>query len=98
MEWKYLLFLRRHRFYFWNRLKMQKRNFKTRSYEDYSIPKQWDCPLIVQDMDKIINCTGCWKKVTFWECYTSRQIHSQNWFWYPVCERCYGKENKECWC
>lgn len=73
---------------------MQKRNPDKKQYESYSIPKDWYCPLVTQDMEEVINCTNCGKKTTFWVCYTSRQIHNEMWFWYPVCEECYDKERK----
>lgn len=76
---------------------MLKRDINKKEYNNYSIPKEWYCPLILQDMDTIINCTSCWKKVTYWECYTSRLIHTENGFWYPVCDKCYWKENVLYW-
>lgn len=73
---------------------MQKRNPDTKKYEPYSIPKNWNCPLYTATMDEKINCTSCWKRIIFWDCYTSIQIHNQVWFWYPVCPNCYWKERK----
>ena len=50
------------------------------------------------DMDEIVNCPHCGREVTFGECYTSREIHTQSGFGYAVCEKCYGieraRENK----
>jgi hypothetical protein len=74
---------------------MQKRDPVKREYFPYSIPKEWYCPLYLQDMETIINCISCWGEKTFWECYTSKHIHTEDWFWYPVCENCYNKEVKK---
>jgi len=48
--------------------------------------------LTTQDMLKVIHCTGCFREVTFGECYTSRTLHTSLGLGYPVCEDCYNKE------
>lgn len=73
---------------------MLKRDPDKKEYKPYSVPRDWKCPIYTDDMDLEINCTSCWKETTFGVCYTSRQIHNEMWFGYPVCEECYNKERK----
>lgn len=73
---------------------MQKWNFNTREYEPYSVPADWNCKTYSVDMDEIVNCPHCGRQVTFGECYTSRQIHTEHGFGYAVCEGCYEDEWK----
>ena len=71
---------------------MQKWDFKTRKYEPYNIPEAWSCKTFSMDMDEIVNCPHCGREVTFGECYTSRQIHTEHGMGYAVCEECYEAE------
>lgn len=73
-------------------MKAFKWNFKEQKYEDYELPE--NCPLTCYDMEKIINCANCRKKIKFGECYCSKTIHNEIGFGFPVCENCYNKEIK----
>lgn len=73
---------------------MQKWDFKTREYKDYIIPVERYCPLVMMDMEQIVNCASCWKKLEYWLTFTSMAIHNQMWFWYGVCEECYNIERQ----
>lgn len=68
----------------------QKWNFKTKEYEDYDLPAV--CPLLCYNMEKIINCANCSRKIKYKEGYSSKTIHNEYGFGYPVCEECYKKE------
>ena len=74
---------------------MEKYNFRTKEYEEYSIPKEWNTPLICEDMNQLINCANCGRKLKFGSCYTSLKIHNNIGLGYPVCFNCYNKEWKE---
>lgn len=74
---------------------MEKYNFKTKKYESYSIPKEWKTPLVCNDMNEIINCANCGRKVKYGSTYTSLKIHANVGMGYPVCQYCYKKEWKE---
>ena len=74
---------------------MQKWNFNTRKYEPYSVPADWNCKTYSVDMDEIVNCPHCGRKVCFGDCYTSRQIHTKHGMGFAVCEKCYEKEWRE---
>lgn len=67
-------------------------NYETHDYEPYVIPDDWYSPLYSDDMDEIVNCSSCGRKITFGECYTSREIQNGIGFGYPVCEKCYEEE------
>lgn len=71
---------------------MNKWNFKTREYEPYSVPADWNCKTFSVDMDEIVNCPYCGREVRFGDCYTSRQIHTRYGMGFAVCEECYEKE------
>lgn len=71
---------------------MQKWNFNTREYEPYSVPADWNCKTYSVDMDEIVNCPHCGRKVLFGDCYTSRQIHTKHGMGFAVCEECYEDE------
>ena len=74
---------------------MRKWNFKKQKYEPYSVPDEWNTPLISWDMEQIINCASCGKKMTFGDGYTSRKIHTEHGMGYNVCFDCYEKEWQE---
>lgn len=67
---------------------MKKWNYKTQSYEPYSITEEWNSPVYCSDMDEVINCASCGTKITFGDAFTSRVIHTDKGFGYPVCYKC----------
>ena len=73
-------------------LKVQKWNFKTREYEPYEVPDNWNIKTFSLDMDEIVNCPHCGREFTFGDSYTSRQIHTTHGMGYAVCAECYSKE------
>lgn len=77
-------------------MKAQKWDFKARKYYDYDLPE--GVCLYSADMDKVIACAQCGKRILFGDSYPSRRIyaiHSTHGFGYAVCEQCYDKEWKE---
>lgn len=68
----------------------QKWNFKTKEYEDYDLPMI--CPLLCYDMEHIINCANCSKRIKYQKSYCSKTIHNEHGLGYSVCEECYKKE------
>ncbi len=70
----------------------EKWDFAKREYQPYVIPGNWYCPLVLYDMETIVNCASCGKKLPFGDTYTSRQIHNPFGFGYMVCEACATKE------
>lgn len=73
-------------------MKVKKWNYKTRKYYDYNLPE--GACLYSDDMDKIVACARCGRKMHFGDGYTSRQIHARCGFGYAVCEKCNEKEWK----
>lgn len=71
---------------------MKRWNFKTRQYEPYSIPSNWNTPLYSDHMHEKVNCACCGGELEYGRCYTSRRIHSEHGFGYPVCAECYDEE------
>ena len=73
----------------------KKWNFSKVEYEDYELPE--GASTFSKDMDEIVSCARCGKRLSFGDTYTSRQIQTQGGFGYGVCEKCYEKEWKEEW-
>ena len=67
-------------------------NYDKQAYEPYEISDEWTVRSYSNDMDEIVNCPHCGRKVTFGECYTSKEIHTECGFGYAVCEECYDME------
>lgn len=71
---------------------LKKWNWKTREYDPYEIPDDWNVKTYSNDMDEIVNCPHCGRKVEFGDTYTSREIHTEFGFGYSVCGDCYARE------
>lgn len=71
---------------------LKKWNWKTREYDPYEIPDDWNVKTYSNDMDEIVNCPHCGRKVVFGDTYTSREIHTEHGFGYSVCGDCYARE------
>lgn len=67
-------------------------NYEKRLYEPYVIPDEWHCPLITYDMDEKVNCVSCGQVLTFGECFTSREIHTDHGMGYFICPSCHEQE------
>lgn len=70
---------------------LRKWNYKSERYEKHEIPDEWNVALFENDMDKLINCADCGKKIKYGEGYTSRDIHTHIGLGYCVCKDCYFK-------
>lgn len=71
---------------------MEKWNPKTHRYYPYSVPDEWNTPLYTSDMEEIVNCAHCGKKIAYGLTHTSKQIHNSFGLGYSVCPECYKKE------
>lgn len=74
-------------------MKAEKWNPKTKKYYDYNLPER--ACLYSDDMDKIVTCARCGRKMLFGDGYTSREIHAEHGLGYTVCEQCHEKEWRE---
>lgn len=68
----------------------QKWNFEKEEYKPYELPE--GASMFETDMEKIISCGDCGKKIAFGDCFTSRAIHTKLGLGYGVCESCYADE------
>ncbi len=73
-------------------MQLNKWNVRLHKYEPYEIPDEWNCPMYSSDMEEIVNCPHCGKKLLFGETYTSKEIHNGIGLGYGVCEKCYQEE------
>lgn len=71
---------------------LQKWDYRNQAYEPYEVPDDWNVKSYSEDMDEIVNCPHCGRKVTFGSCYTSREIHTLGGSGYAVCGECYDAE------
>lgn len=76
-------------------MNIQKWNPKKHVYESYEPNPEWKLILLSDDMDELVNCAQCGKKIKFGDSYTSKQIHNPIGLGYPVCESCYEVELKK---
>lgn len=70
----------------------RKWDFEGHECRPYEIPDDWFCVLNLFNMDTIINCASCGKKLAFGDSYTSRSIHNDCGFGYAICADCMTKE------
>lgn len=71
---------------------LNKWNFKTRKYEPYEVPDNYNVKTFSMDMEEIVNCPHCGREIKFGDGYTSRQIHTKHGMGFAVCADCYEKE------
>lgn len=75
-------------------MKVRRWNPQTREYEEKQIPDEWFCPMVLLNMEVLVNCTSCGKELFFGDTFCSRELHSRGGFGYPVCAACYEEEWK----
>lgn len=71
---------------------LRKWNYKEHKYEPYEIPDDWKCRIYSGNMEEIINCPHCGKKIKWGDSYNSMEIHTNLGFGYGVCDKCYQDE------
>ena len=74
---------------------MQKWNYRTKKYEEYTVPDSWKVNLYSTNIFEQINCASCGKSMIYGYGYISRTIYDENGFGYTVCYECYKKEIEE---
>jgi len=67
-------------------------DFEAHEYVKHDVPENMTIVLYSTNMDLPINCSNCFKNMTFGDGYTSRTIHNPTGFGFPVCEDCYEEE------
>ena len=71
-------------------------NEKEHKYEPFTVPSSYICRMYSDDMDLVVNCPHCGRKVLYGNGYTSCQIFESNGlFGYAVCPECHERELKE---
>lgn len=74
---------------------MLKYNLETSTYEEYTVPEDWNVCMYSDDMNELINCANCGADITYGDGFTSRFIHNRTGFGYCVCEKCCELETNE---
>lgn len=52
----------------------------------------WNISMIENDMDTVVNCCSCGKKLKYGDSYTSMNVQSELGFGYAECGECYFKK------
>lgn len=73
---------------------LQKWNWDKREYEDYEVPKKWNCKFYCASDIEVVNCPYCGKEILFGDSYTSMEIHTKAGWGYAVCKDCSDEEWK----
>ena len=71
---------------------LQRWDYENQAYEPYEVPDDWNVKSYSRDMDEIVNCPHCGRKVNFGSCYTSREMYTPGGLGYAVCGECYDLE------
>lgn len=71
---------------------MIKWDYKTRTYQPYAVPKEWYCPLYLDQMMAVVNCASCGQKMIYGIGFSSLEIHNSMGMGHIVCEDCYRAE------
>ena len=74
---------------------MQKCNYETKRYEDYTVPDNWKVAKNSIDMFEKMNCAVCGKSMCYGYGFMSRTICDGYGIRYVVCKDCHNKEIKE---
>lgn len=74
---------------------VNKWNFKTKEYEQVTIPKEYHVSTYEGSLDAKVVCPSCLKEITFGDSFTSIKYHDLLGFGYCVCEKCYNNEMAE---
>jgi len=72
---------------------LQKWNYETNKYEPFESPAN-DTFIWTSALDQPVDCANCGTTHRFGDMYTSRTIHTDTGFGYPVCEVCYEAETR----
>lgn len=67
-------------------------NYEKNDYDPHELSDDWYTPMYSDNLDEIINCSNCGRKVRYGDCYTSRWIHDRFGLGFLVCEQCYDEE------
>ena len=76
---------------------LSKWNYRKHEYEPYPIPDDWDVEFYGDDMEKVISCAGCGKKIKVGDSFNSMSIYTWHGFSYLVCGDCMKEDIKKRW-
>ena len=75
---------------------LSKWNYRKHEYEPYQIPDSWDVEFNSGDMERVVSCAGCGKKIKVGDSFCSMSIHTKVFgFSYLVCGDCMKADIKE---
>lgn len=71
---------------------LRKWDYRTHTYKPYEIPDNWKPSVYESDMEAIVDCPHCGRRLFYGDGYTSLEIHTNGGMGYTVCGDCYKKE------
>lgn len=67
-------------------------NYEKHKYEKYRVPDEWNVKIYTGNMEEIINCAHCGRKIKAGDSNTSYEIHNEIGIGYGICGKCFNKE------
>lgn len=71
---------------------LRKWNYEKHNYEPYEVKEDWNVKVYTNNMEEIINCAHCGKKIKAGDSYSSYEIQTEIGIGYGICEKCYNIE------
>lgn len=73
-------------------IRLNKWNYEKHKYEKYCVPSEWNVKIYTGNMEEIINCAHCGRKIKAGDSNTSCEIHNEIGIGYGICGKCFNKE------
>ena len=67
-------------------------DWENKRYTVEAVPSDRRATVYCDDMERVIECVTCGRRVKVGETYTSMEVHNSMGFGYMVCEECYNEE------
>ena len=71
---------------------LKKWNYEKNEYEDYKVPRKWNCKFVCASMIEVVNCPHCGKEIFFGDGHSSMEIRTKAGWGYAVCKDCSDEE------
>lgn len=71
---------------------LKKWNYQKHKYEPYEIPDSWNVKIYTNNMEEIINCAHCGRKIKAGDSHSSYEIQNDFGIGYGICEKCFNNE------
>lgn len=73
---------------------LDKWNYEKHVYEPYAVPDDWKVSKYEDNLNAVVNCCQCGRKVIVDDTFSSHEIHDDLGLGFMVCSDCHDKEWK----